>query len=244
MAFVYWIHKKDHTDIFTQGYVGITTKTVMERYKRHRENANCEDAVKSILHKAILKYGADNLIVTTVVECSYEYASSLEKKLRPHRYIGWNIAIGGADPTMLGLRHTDESKEKMRRAKLGTTLSEEHKSKLSKISLSKNPWDRASANKETWKYADVYYLGWLSCKSHDTAARRFGLTVGTLNSVFSNFEKGYNPFLDKNWKSEFVENRKASPDSLRDMLKNAGLFLPITLITQYLDTYKEYEGAA
>ena len=31
---VYWIHRPEHTDMFTQGYVGIT-KDIKRRFKAH-----------------------------------------------------------------------------------------------------------------------------------------------------------------------------------------------------------------
>ena len=244
MAFVYWIRKKEHTDIFTQGYVGITSKTVEERYKRHRENANCVNPVDNILYKAMLKYGSDNLVVSTLVECSYEYASNLEKKLRPERYIGWNIAIGGADPTRLGQNHSPETKEKMRAAKLGKKQSKTHIDKVVAHRMNKSPWDRPTANKETWRYADIYYLAWLSCKSHETVSRKLKISVGTLNSVFRNFENGYNPFLDPSWISVFLHSREVSIEYIVDYLKIAELFIPISFITQYLEYYSLHEGAA
>lgn len=242
MAFVYWIRLKEHTDIFTQGYVGITTKTVDERFTRHRENANCVNGVKTILHKAFLKYGSHNLIVECIVECSKEYASWFESVLRPKRYIGWNIATGGEAPmNMQGFKHSDETKLIMRELKLGKKQSREHVEKIRATNLRKNPWDRPSAKKDTWKDGDLYYLAWLSCKSHQTVAKKFRLTVGTLNSVFANFDKSYNPFLDKNWESEFSFNR--NPDDVVTLLKSAELYIPIMLLTQYLDYYK-LEGAS
>ena len=40
MAEVYWIRKEDHIDVFTQGYVGVTSKTAQERFKEHVKVAN------------------------------------------------------------------------------------------------------------------------------------------------------------------------------------------------------------
>ena len=241
MAFVYWIRKKEHTDIFTQGYVGITAKTVESRYKRHRENANCNNPIDNILYKAMLKYGSDNLVVSAVVECSYEYASDLEKKLRPTRYIGWNIAIGGANPSRLGSKTSDVTKVKQRLAKLGRKLPDSHRESLRRAAMDKNPWDRSGASNDTWRNADLYYLAWLSCKSHQAVARKFNLTLGTLNSVFGNFDRGYNPFLDEDWKNEFSFDRKS--EDVIAILKGVELYVPIGLVTQYLDYYS-LEGSA
>ena len=242
MAFVYWIRKKEHNDIFTQGYVGITSKAVEDRYKRHRENANCINPIDNILYKAMLKYGSDNLVVSAVVECSYEYASFLENKLRPKRYIGWNIAIGGANPSRVGMKHSEETKKKMRSAKLGTKLTEDQKIKISKTSRSKNPWDRVGVCIDKWRFADLYYLCWVSCKSDQVASRKMKLPMGFFKSMFSNFDRGYNPFSDVVWCRKFLHGRGFTSEQIVQRLIEAELFVPVSAITDYLDSY--IEGAA
>lgn len=95
MAEVYWIRLPEHTDMFTQGYIGVTTKTAKDRYRWHVRDAIRKDrGNKSIIQNAILKYG-DNLIIDTLVICSHEYASDLEYQLRPSPKIGWNLRMGG-----------------------------------------------------------------------------------------------------------------------------------------------------
>ena len=239
MAFVYWIRKKEHNDIFTQGYVGITSKAVEDRYKRHWANANCMNPIDNILYKAMLKYGPDNLVVSTIVKCSYEYASFLENKLRPKRYIGWNIAIGGADPTVVGMKHSEDTKKKMRSAKLGTKLTEDHKIKISKTSQSKSPWDRPGACMDKWRYADLYYLYWVSCKSHQVVSRKMKLPNGFFSGLFSNFDRGYNPFSDVAWCRKFLNGRGFTSEQIVQRLREAELFVPVSAITNYLDSYIE-----
>ena len=57
MAEVYWIRKQEHTDIFNQGYVGVTSKTSQDRFKEHVKVANSKASKKSILHKIIKSIG-------------------------------------------------------------------------------------------------------------------------------------------------------------------------------------------
>lgn len=139
MAFIYWIHLKEHTDIFTQGYVGYTTKTVDRRFSEHVRFIKTNDTKRSspVLYNAANKYGLENLVVSTIVECDTDYALYLENALRPKDKIGWNLMVGGIKaPEMTeerrkmisdknkGLKRTDLQKRK---------LSESHKGKVSKL---------------------------------------------------------------------------------------------------------------
>jgi hypothetical protein len=93
MAFVYWIHFKEHTDVTTEGYVGITSTTVKKRIHQHRtagKSSTCKRGISSIF-----KQYDSELIVTVLCECSVEYAGYLEFTLRPVENTAWNIAIGG-----------------------------------------------------------------------------------------------------------------------------------------------------
>lgn len=90
--FVYWIHHKDHTNVFNDGYVGVT-KNIKLRFNRHHKHCENEH-----LKNAILKYGWDNLIKQIIVIADEKYCYDLETKLRPKKQIGWNIAEGGCKP--------------------------------------------------------------------------------------------------------------------------------------------------
>ena len=90
---VYWIRRPEHTDITTQGYVGITDN-FDRRMKQHKSKYNnCNHLVNSIK-----KYGWDNLVKEVVAVSSIENVRSLEWLVRFKRDVGWNISIGGDTP--------------------------------------------------------------------------------------------------------------------------------------------------
>ena len=87
MAVLYWIRLSEHTDIFTQGYVGVA--------------ADFKKRLRS--HKHTFKAIWDQIIAQPILISTTEYCFSIEKKLRPYRKIGWNKAIGGlGNNQMLG----------------------------------------------------------------------------------------------------------------------------------------------
>lgn len=120
MAFVYWVHTSEMTDMWDQGYIGYTGNTVKDRFRSHKKMALSKGVYP--IHNAIRKYG-NNLIVTTVLEGSPEYCLSAEKALRPLPNTGWNIAIGG-DAPMMGKKHSEETIAKMIARKIGHKHSE------------------------------------------------------------------------------------------------------------------------
>lgn len=126
---LYWIRHKDHTDIFSQGYVGVS-KNAETRFNQHYSNP-----VNKHLGFAIKKYGWNNLIKQVILISDDNYCLNIEKKLRPKENIGWNITIGGGlPPSALGKKFgspSNETKAKMSAARIGTKQSEETKKKRS-----------------------------------------------------------------------------------------------------------------
>ena len=92
MTSVYWIKHKDHIDIFSQGYVGVS-KNTEARFNRHSKYSD-----NPHLLAAIKKYGWNNLIKQIILIGSDSYCYEIETKIRPIRQIGWNIAEGGSKP--------------------------------------------------------------------------------------------------------------------------------------------------
>jgi hypothetical protein len=114
---LYWIRHQDHTDIFSQGYVGVSNNVEKRWYdhKTYTENAH--------LKNAITKYGWDNLVKEVVLIADDGYCLDIEAKLRPTDQLGWNIVMGGGmPPNALGKKFgpmSDETKAKVSAAKKG-----------------------------------------------------------------------------------------------------------------------------
>lgn len=129
-------------------YIGITSNKVSRRWQNgygYRENKHFFNAIK--------KYGWDNIRHEILFEnltqkeaCKIETELIAKYKSDLSEY-GYNRSIGGENPnvggklseetkkkiskSLKGYKHTQETKEKDRKAKLGTHLTEETKKKIS-----------------------------------------------------------------------------------------------------------------
>ncbi len=139
---VYWIHHKNHYDVLSDGYVGISSN-VDERFKKHKKlNTNKH------LSNSILKY-KDNVMFDVIHSgLEQELAEFVEFEYRSKENIGWNIAIGGGIPpnakgrkkskqsidkwrdTRHGYTHSDETRMKISKTKIGTKHTKEHNKKI------------------------------------------------------------------------------------------------------------------
>jgi group I intron endonuclease len=137
---VYWIRHPDHTDMFTQGYVGVS-RNLAKRWERHANRTQ-----NSHLANAIKKYGWGNLVKKVVLIADEAYCLAMETKIRVVENIGWNIIKGGGMPPAKansgsfklgdvpvnkGVPMTAETKAKVSAAKKGKKLSKEHCAMLS-----------------------------------------------------------------------------------------------------------------
>ena len=95
VAAVYWLHLKEHTDVFTQGYVGVTTRLIDIRFKEHCFKFNNSYNQYNPLHLAFSQYGIDSIVVTRLCVCPVKQAYEIEKLFRPFEYMGWNTSEGG-----------------------------------------------------------------------------------------------------------------------------------------------------
>jgi len=91
MYTVYWIKSSEHQDPFKEGYVGITSKQVEERFKEHKHN-NKNKHLKNRCRKE------DVEIVKLVGNLNENEAKKIETEYRPSENIGWNINKGGDIP--------------------------------------------------------------------------------------------------------------------------------------------------
>jgi hypothetical protein len=80
---VYWIHLPSETDPLTEGYVGITKRSLITRFREHiRDKGLSEDHIIEVLRPC----------------SSLEQAYSLEEHYRPTEDIGMNKNRGGDMP--------------------------------------------------------------------------------------------------------------------------------------------------
>lgn len=131
--YVYWYHLEAHTNMSTEGYIGITNN-LLRRAKEHKYSANKSNAtyIQSHFTHAINKYGLNSIKRTIVYEGNFKTACVLEKTFRPTLNIGWNMAVGGEHPGAVNMfkgvrdRWTEEQKKAIGSAHSGKKLSAEH----------------------------------------------------------------------------------------------------------------------
>lgn len=229
---VYWIHLPEHTDIWTQGYVGITCRGVPRRFSEHKYHKN------TIVGRAIHKYGPENLVVETLCITDENYALELEKKLRPTENIAWNIKKGGRRPAPVsGEKHgnwkggtyeyrlrkgiaTEEEinkvhadgRKKISERFLGVPLEEYHKQKLSeaknKFFNENGFWCNSQAKPDLWKDADkIYNFFTLLAATRTTISSYFGIPEWQAKKMVSKFHAGWNPNEDDRWLKYFKQEQ-------------------------------------
>lgn len=129
MACVYWIHRNNQTDMFAEGYIGLTSRKLFRRFERHLHNAKNNRNICPKLERAIKKYGKNGLMFDELVRGSTEYCAEMEEKLRPHKDIGWNLWSGG-NKGILGFRQSQAVKDKVNAKKYGRPVSPETRAKI------------------------------------------------------------------------------------------------------------------
>jgi predicted GIY-YIG superfamily endonuclease len=87
---VYWIHYKDHTDPYKEGYIGITNNLERRLSEHASQRSKCHHVKNRINNGAIV----------TILHyvSSLDEALELELQYRPDENIGWNICKGGGMP--------------------------------------------------------------------------------------------------------------------------------------------------
>lgn len=140
---VYWIHKEDHTDILSQGYVGFVSTGLHHRWGQHRRSA--ENGNGFVFHRAISKYGYENLKKSVVCIGTADYCLFIENRLRPKRNIGWNIAIGGDSPA-LGRKMSDKGRLAVSKAQTGRIKTSEERIRIGDASRGRIPTAQARLN--------------------------------------------------------------------------------------------------
>ena len=95
VCYLYWIREAHHTDIFSEGYVGITQNFDYRVYQHisNAKNPNQWKNYRTVFRKALI---SGDFMSTIVLVGSRNYCLEVEEKLRPEWKIGWNLARGGS----------------------------------------------------------------------------------------------------------------------------------------------------
>lgn len=130
-------------------YVGVTCRTVEERFKEHLLEA--ADGSKSILHNAIRKYGPENFSVVTVEDNipddSAEERERYYIKLYQTFYTsckGYNMTEGGGG--VVGYKHSEDSKQKISQSLKGHVFPASRNAKIRSAMIGRD-------YKQEWKDA-------------------------------------------------------------------------------------------
>ena len=101
---VYWIRAQHHTDVTSDGYIGVS-KNANKRWAYGHKWAHVKGRHDNPhLSSAISKHGWNNLIKTVLVVADEKYCYDLERRLRPTKEVGWNLIIGGGKPPISKFR--------------------------------------------------------------------------------------------------------------------------------------------
>ena len=118
---VYWIRKVEHTNIYTEGYVGVSTN-IERRWREHVTEARANRHPNSFLLNVINKHYPDNLIFEIVYLSNEDNCYNYEEMLRPETNIGWNLRSGGPVGKI-----TEEGRKAISAKALGKKLTEKEK---------------------------------------------------------------------------------------------------------------------
>lgn len=218
---VYWIRRPDHTDMFMEGYIGVTTNSLHKRMTSHKSAAR--KGAKTIIAKAIRKH--QDLICTEILVAPLWYCLEVENKLRPFPGIGYNMAEGG----FLGRQDVKTSKSTLERlsesikmayildptlskrcggSNKGRKHSEQTKQKL-RLRKKQTAWNNSASSKEVWLDAvKVYdYVTEHGC-GHVKVALHFKVAAWTYAAVVKKIKTGWNPHTCPEWQEFYDKNTK------------------------------------
>lgn len=162
MYYVYWISALNHTDPFTEGYIGLsnqpkkrlkahTTDTASVGNKEVREFVN-EFGLNAIKHTILHEYA------------DLQSAQNKELEYRPNAKIGWNITKGGGiTPDCTGRKHSPETIAKI------TSKNKETKSQRNYVSHFKGKTGRWSDEQK--QKIGSYHKGKTISEAHKQAVK-------------------------------------------------------------------------
>lgn len=218
---VYWIHRPQHIDMFTEGYIGITANSLHSRFISHKHAAR--KGANTKIARALRKY--DDLVCDKILIGTVEYCLEVENRLRPCIGIGYNIREGGQKSSHGKSTSTDAARKISEALKLAYTLdptlvdrcgkknkgrkhSAQTREKL-KLRNKSEAWCNGVANIPIWLMAkEVYdYVALHEC-GHVKVAIHFGRSLWTFESVVKKIKGGWNPYTCQKWQEFYDKNTK------------------------------------
>ena len=122
---IYWIKYPEHTDPFSDGYIGLTSQDLDKRFNEHKHN-NKNKHLKNRCRKEKVE------IKCLLENLSQEEAKKIEEIYRPNENIGWNINKGGTKPpSKLGWKPSEETLRKRSTSLKGIPRTDAWKKRLS-----------------------------------------------------------------------------------------------------------------
>jgi hypothetical protein len=147
MAILYRVTNK----LNTKKYYGITSGTLSKRKKTHLHSA--KRGSSGVFHTAIRKYGKDNFVWETIREFpSIEEAGKAETEIIIEEN---TVCPNGYNMTSetrfnpLGLKRSEETKQKLSDANRGKTKSEETRKSISDSLKGHVPWNKGKTGVQT-----------------------------------------------------------------------------------------------
>lgn len=137
-------------------YIGQTTKDIYYRFKCHIYKSYTVPKCRYALHHAINKYGKENFIIEKICECFSKNELDKREIYYIYKYKSYNRKYG----YNLKLHyshgmHSEETKEKIRRKRLGKKTSKETIEKLRKLSTGRKHTEEAK--QKISKYRKKHY---------------------------------------------------------------------------------------
>lgn len=137
-ASIYWIRTKEHSDMYSEGYIGVT-RNLNRRIKTHKHLAENNAHVNEKLKESLVLF-KDSILIDVIFSGEEQECYDKEFELRPRKNIGWNIDIGGkgCNSGTSGMKMTESFCQKRSIYMIGNkcasgnhkSKSEEHKIKI------------------------------------------------------------------------------------------------------------------
>lgn len=141
MAIVY----KITNNLTGKSYIGATVTKLNERWNRHTSDAMTEKDGQAI-HAAIRKYGVENFTIEIIEEHpddKYVFEVLEPKYIQEYKTYGndgYNMTLGGDG--WLGMKHSQETKDKISKAHKGRKHTDEARKNMSEAHKGKVPWNK------------------------------------------------------------------------------------------------------